>query len=79
MNGGLPPTDWELARDRLVPADNGICSSNWCDGDPEYSGTRGALSSERRDQDYELAYFGDWRMEDDCIWLHLFDGAVLSC
>lgn len=68
-----PPTDWELG------ATGWYCGQwymqlNWCDGDPEYSGTV-ELYHQTAGQNYELAYFGDWRMEDDCIWLHLFDGA----
>lgn len=46
---------------------------NWGDSDPDYSGTAQLYYRNEEIQEYELAYFGVWRMEDDCLHLEISD------
>ena len=78
----LPPTDWGLA-DTSWSYGNWMMDLNWGDSawggsaSPGYSGSV-ELYYHEDGQAYELAYVGDWRMEDDCLRLELFDGAIYS-
>ena len=69
----LPPTDWGLA-DTSWTCEHWFMDLNWGDSNPDYSGTAQLYYRNEEIQEYELAYFGVWRMEDDCLHLEISDG-----
>ena len=69
----LPPTDWGLA-DTSWTCERWLMDLNWGDSNPDYSGTAQLYYRNEEIQEYELAYFGVWRMEDDCLHLEISDG-----
>ena len=69
----LPPTDWGLAYTNWT-CEHWYMEFGWGDSDPDYSGTAQLYYRNEEIQEYELAYFGVWRMEDDCLHLEISDG-----
>ena len=58
----LPPTDWGLAYTNWT-CEHWYMEFGWGDSDPDYSGTAQLYYRNEEIQEYELAYFGVWRME----------------
>lgn len=71
----LPPTAMGLA-DTNWSCDHWYMELHWGDGAQGYDGTVDLYYQGTEGQGYELAYIGEWRMEDDCLRLELFDGAM---
>ena len=67
----LPPTDWGLA-DTTWNGEPWFIELNWGDSDPEYSGTAVISYQAEAGQEYQTAYTGAWRMEDDCLRLEIY-------
>lgn len=73
----------------LPPTDLGLANSTWnCGswmlelrdggGDPDYAGVADLSYQQEDGQEYQLAYSGAWRMEDDCLRLDLSAGVGTS-
>lgn len=69
----LPPTDWGLA-DTSWFCEHWIMDLHWDDHEPEYSGSVDIYYQPESGKEYEPAYSGAWRMQDDCLRLELSDG-----
>lgn len=74
----------------LPPTDEGLANSQWNCGegwymelgkgncDPNYAGTADLYYQFEDEQEYQLFYFGVWRMEGDCLRLELSAGMGTS-
>ena len=79
------PEDWEPSGDDwwLPPTEaytNWTCEHwymefGWGDSDPDYSGRIDLYHQPEDGQEYAYSYSGIWRMEGDCLYLDLSDGA----
>lgn len=69
-----PPTDWGLAYTSWDYG-NWYMEMSWGDSSPEYSGIVNLYYHEAEGQEYELAYSGVWRMEEERLRLELSDNA----
>lgn len=70
----LPPTDWGLAYTNWI-CERWYMEFSWGDSDPDYSGRIDLYHQPEDGQEYAYAYSGIWRMEGDCLYLDLSDGA----
>ena len=70
----LPPTDWGLAYTNWT-CEHWYMEFNWGDSDPDYSGRIDLYHQPEDGQEYAYSYSGIWRMEGDCLYLDLSDGA----
>ena len=73
----VPPTDWGLAYTSWT-CEHWFIDISWGDSDPEYSGIINLYYQAEAGLEYDLAYSGVWRMEDDCLRLELSDGTGAS-
>ena len=70
----LPPTDWGLAYTNWT-CEHWYMEFGWGDSDPDYSGRIDLYHQPEDGQEYAYSYSGIWRMEGDCLYLDLSDGA----
>ena len=70
----LPPTDWGLAYTNWT-CEHWYIEFGWGDSDPDYSGRIDLYHQPEDGQEYAYSYSGIWRMEGDCLYLDLSDGA----
>lgn len=70
----LPPTDWGLAYTNWI-CERWYMEFGWGDSDPDYSGRIDLYHQPEDGQEYAYSYSGIWRMEGDCLYLDLSDGA----
>lgn len=70
----LPPTDWGLAYTNWI-CEHWYMEFGWGDSDPDYSGRIDLYHQPEDGQEYAYSYSGIWRMEGDCLYLDLSDGA----
>ncbi|MBM6722664.1 hypothetical protein [Pseudoflavonifractor phocaeensis] len=70
----LPPTDWGLAYTNWT-CEQWYMEFGWGDSDPDYSGRIDLYHQPEDGQEYAYSYSGIWRMEGDCLYLDLSDGA----
>lgn len=70
----LSPTDWGLAYTNWT-CEHWYMEFGWGDSDPDYSGRIDLYHQLEDGQEYAYSYSGIWRMEGDCLYLDLSDGA----
>ena len=70
----LPPTDWGLAYTNWT-CEHWYVEFGWGDSDPDHSGRIDLYHQPEDGQEYAYSYSGIWRMEGDCLYLDLSDGA----